>query len=263
MAELLDRHGKDPSVVGITGHYAIETSFGSSIASYNGLDAVDPVARVIGYLNYGGPNVLFYSALRREKVERVFEFMTSMPFYFSFHDQIQSLLYLLDGKFIKVERLLYCYDVGVWEAGATAENRDVAFYQAAGLDPIINIIHWLLCAFEGAVLARNATIFPNYQLSQRQAIADRWFSTKFAGFVRGSRSTFGSEFEDEGQRIRAKLLASTGQLSFKGLLTEICNVIALFSTDKAQRYYAFWDAQINQASNGLGQAQKPASGGAA
>ncbi len=263
VSELLEQFGKDPSVVGVTGQYVIETSFGSSIASYDGVESDDAVTRVTGYLSYAGPNVFVYSALRREVVNRVFNFLTSMPFYFSFHDQIQSLLFLLNGKFIKLERLLYCYDLGVWQASATAEQRDIDFYAAEGLDPVINIMHWLLCAFEGAVLVRNANIFPDYPLAQRQAMADRWFSTKFAGFVIGSRSTFGSEFGDEGQRIRAKLLVSTGQLSFEGLLTEICNVIALFSTDKAERYYAFWHAQISQAAAGQGQGSKPASGYAA
>lgn len=220
------------------------------------------MARVSGYLDYGA-NVIFYSALRRDMVERVFAFLTSMPFYFSFHDQIQSLLFLLHGKFIKIERLLYCYDVGVWGARETAEDRDIAYYRAAGLDPAINLIHWILCAFEGAVLVRNSTMFPNYPLAQRQAIADRWFAMKFASFVRRSRSAYGSEFKGEAECIRQKLLASTGQLPFEGLLTEICDVFALFSADKARRYYEFWDAQINQTAAGQGQAPKPASGGAA
>ena len=263
MSELLGQCGNDPSVVGVTGHYVVETSYGSSIASYNGLDSDDVAARVTGYLNYGGPNVILYSALRREVILRTMEYFNSLPFFFSFHDQIQSLLFLLEGKFLKIERLLYCYDVGVWEANATAEDRDIAYYRAAGLDPVVNTIHWLLCAFEGAVLVRNSAMFPDHPLAQRQAIADRWFAAKFAAFVRGGRSVYGSEFEEGAERIRQRLLASTGQLSFQGLLGEICNLFALSSMDKAKRYYEFWDAQINRPQAAAPAAARPAASGAA
>ena len=263
VSEIIEQSGKDPSVVGITGHYAIEGSSGSSIAAYRNVESTDPVERVTGYLSYGGPNALTYSVMRREIVERIFELLTSMPFYFSFHDQLQSLLFLLEGRFLRLERLLYCYDHGIWEANGTAQDKDIGFYKAAGLDPVINTIHFLLCAFEGAVLARNSNIFPNYPVAQRQAVADRWFSNKFDGFVRGTRSAHNSQYEGAAQRFRAKLLASTGQLSFESLLGEICNVFALFSHDAAQRYYAFWHAQINQAAAGQGQAPKPATGSAA
>lgn len=246
MPSVLEQHGNEPSVMGVTGHYVVETALGSSIASYNDVDSDDPVARVAGYLSYRGPNVIFYSALRRDMVERIFNFLTMMPFYFSFHDQIQSLLFLLSGKFIKIDRLLYCYDVGVWQTKTSAEQRDLDYYRAAGLDPVINIIHWLLCAFEGAVLVRNSNVFPNYPLVQRQAMADRWFAARFGGFVHGGRSAYGSEFEEDAKRIRQRVLASTDQRSFQRLLGEICNVFALFSMDKATRYYEFWDAQINQ-----------------
>lgn len=263
VSDILEQSGSDPSVVGVTGHYAVETSFGSSIASYNGVDSDDPLERVIGYLSYGGPNVLTYSVVRREAVGRVFEFLTSMPFYFSFHDQLQSLLFLLKGKFIKLDRLLCCYDIGVWESRETAEQRDVDYLVAAGLDPVVNVLHWLLCAFEGAVLIRNSDIISDYPLAQRQAMADRWFSAKFGGFVAGGRSTFGSRFAGDAEKIRARLLASTGQLSFEGLLTEICNVLALFSQDKAQRYFEFWNAQINQSAVARRQAAGRAAGSAA
>ena len=79
------------------------------------------------------------------------------------------MLYLLNGKFVRLNRLLYLYDVGVWEAADTAQKRDVDFYEDAGLDPAINKLHWFLCGFEGAVLVRNSNIFPDYPLAQRQA----------------------------------------------------------------------------------------------
>ncbi len=97
--------------------------------------------------------------------------MNALPFYLSFHDQIICLLYLLNGKFVRLNRLLYLYDVGVWEAGNSAQKRDVDFYEGAGLDPAINKLHWFLCGFEGAVLVRNARYIS--RLSTRPAPTHR------------------------------------------------------------------------------------------
>jgi len=243
---VIDQFGKDPTVAGVTGAYALETPQGTSIVNYKSLDSDDPAVRIAGYLTYQGPNMLFYSVLRRSLAERVLVFMKAMPVYLSFHDQILCLLYLLNGKFIRLQRLFYGYDAGVWEATETAQKRDVDFYRAAGLDPAINKLHWFLCGFEGAVLVRNSVEFFDHSLAQRQVIADRWFSMMFMRFKSQARLTFESRFTDDAEKVRIKLLASTGQLSFQGMLTEICSLIALFSKDNAQRYHDFWDAEINR-----------------
>jgi len=243
---VIDRFGKDPTVAGVTGAYALETPQGTSIVNYNSVDSDDPAVRVAGYLAYQGPNMLFYSVLRRSLAERVLVFMKAMPVYLSFHDQILCLLYLLNGKLVKMRRLFYGYDVGIWEATETAQKRDLDFYRAAGLDPAMNKLHWFLCGFEGAVLVRNSDMFPDYPLAQRQVIADRWFSMMFMRFKSQARLTFESRFADEADKVCAKLQASTGQLSFQGMLTEICGLIALSSKDNAQRYRDFWDAEINR-----------------
>lgn len=245
---IIDQFGKDPTVAGVTGAYALETSQGTSIVNYKGVDSDDPAVRVAGFLAYQGPNMLFYSVLRRSLAERILVFMKSMPVYLSFHDQILCLLYLLNGKLVGLQRLFYVYDVGVWEATETAQKRDVDFYTEAGLDPVINKIHWLLCGFEGAALIVNSDIFPSYPPAQRQPIADRWFSAMFSRFRGQPRLTFDSRFADEGERLCAKLQASTGQLSFHGMLTEISSFMALFSKDSAQSYFDFWDAVLNKRS---------------
>jgi hypothetical protein len=243
---VLGQYRKDPSVVGVTGAYAVEGSQGTSIMSYPNAESDDVVARVSGYLTYSGPNILHYAPMRREIVERVFNFMNAMPALFSFHDQVISLLYLLNGKFVRLNRLLYLYDVGVWGATDSAQKRDVDFYKDAGLDPAINKLHWFLCGFEGAVLARNSDIFPEYPIAQRQVIADRWFSAMFMRFQGHARLTFESRFTGEADKLCAKLLTSTGQLSFQDMLAEICSLIALFSKGHAQRYHDFWSAVLNR-----------------
>jgi hypothetical protein len=60
------------------------------------------------------------------------------------------------------------------------------------------------------------------------------------------RLTFDSRFTGEADKLCAKLLTSTGQLSFQDMLAEICSLIALFSADKAQRYHEFWGAVLNK-----------------
>jgi len=243
---VLGKCSKDPSVVGATGAYAVEGSQGTSIVSYQNAESDDVMARVDGYLSYSGPNVFLYAPMRREIVQRIYGFIHAMPAVFSFHDQVMSLLYLLNGKFVRLNQLLYLYDVGVWEVSNTAQKRDVDFYKDAGFDPAINKLHWFLCGFEGAVLARNSNLFPDYPRAQRQLIADRWFSSMFIRFKGHARLTFESRFTGEADRLCAKFLTSTGQLSFQDMLAEICSLIALFSKCHAQRYHDFWDAVLNR-----------------
>lgn len=238
--------GNDRSVAGLTGAYAIEASQGTSIANYKDVESDDVATRVAGYLSYEGPNVLFYSPLRRDLAQRVFAFTKMMPFSFTFHDQIACLLYLLHGKFVRLQRLLYLYDFGVWEAAELGQKRDVDCYKQAGLDPGINKLHWFLCAFEGATLILNSDEFASYPRAQRQPVADRWFAAMFARFRGHPRLTFESSIVAEAEKLCVKLRASTGQLSFHTMLMEISSFIALTSKDRAQVYFDFWDAVLNK-----------------
>jgi hypothetical protein len=243
----IERVGKDPSVIGITGTYAIETMKGTSLANYANVDSDDARTRVAGYLGYTGPNVLFYSVLRRELVSRIFDFMSDMPFYFSFHDQIVCLLYLLNGKFAPpLQRLMYLYDMGVWQSRELAQRRDLDFYQAAGLDPAINRLQWIICGFEGASLVMNSNMLAMLPLAERQPVADLWFTTMFNRFKGDNRSAFNSPLTDDAERWCKKLLQSTGQLTFERILAEISDFIALSSGDSARNYFNFWEAVIHK-----------------
>lgn len=246
LSGLIAQFGSDPSVVGVTGGYVVETTQGSSVVSYPNIESDDVTTRITGFLSYGNANIMHYAPIRGEIVRRIFDFINAMPALFSFHDQIICLLYLLNGKFVRLNRLMYLYDVGVWEKAETAQKRDLGFYADAGLDPAINKLHWFLCGFEGAVLARNSDVFPEYSIAQRQAVADRWFATMFARFKGHARLTFGSSFADEGEELCVKLRTSTGQLSFQNMLAEICGFMALISKSKAQSYFDFWDAVLNR-----------------
>ena len=246
LPDLIGQISHDAGVVAVTGIYALELPQGSASVDYQDVDSDNPAVRVAGYLNYPGPNVLSYSVLRREVAERILPFMKSLPFYLSFHDQILCLLYLLNGRYVKLQRLFYVYDIGVWDTDESAQRRDIDFYGAAGLDPAINKLQWLLCGFEGAVLTMNSNIFPNYPVAQRQPIADLWFSTMYARFMRNPRMTAGSALTEEAEKLCAKLREASGQLTFQKLLADICGFMALFSTSQAQKYFDFWAAVLNK-----------------
>jgi glycosyl transferase family 2 len=243
---VLDQIGKDPSVAGVTGLYAVETSQASAIVAYQNVESDDVTVRVANFLSYQGPNILHYAPVRREILRRVFDFMNALPFYFSFHDQITCLLYLLNGKFARLQRLLYCYDMGAWESADTAQAKDLDYYKGAGLDPAVNKLHWFLCGFEGATLIRNVDAFPDYPLEIRQRMADQWFSVNYLRFRSRPRLAYDSAFGAAAEKICAKLQSSSGQLSFQDMLVEIRNFFALFSEAHAQKYFAFWDAAINR-----------------
>ena len=232
----IEHFGKDPAVAGITGAYIVETSQESMVVSYQGIDSDDLAARVAGYLSYPGANVMIYAPVRREIFQRVFTLMSTMPVHSSFHDQIICLLYLLNGKFVRLPRLLYLYDFGVWEKTETGQKRDVDFYR----------LHWFLCAFEGAVLVLNSDAFPDHSLALRQAVANSWFATMFARFKGNERLTFGSSHAKETEKLCAKLRAIAGTKSFDSMLEDICSVMALFSKSRAQDYFEFWDALLNK-----------------
>ena len=246
MPGVIAQIGTDMSYVGITGTYAIEKSQGTLLAAYRDVDSGGAIARVAGYLNFPGPNVLFYSVLRRELVNRVFSFMNTMPFAFSFHDQILSVLYLASGKFFCVQRLIYLYDLGDWELRGSSQQRDLHFYKNAGLDPAINRLHWLLCGFEGASIIMHSDILGFLKPAQRQPIADLWFSTMFNRFNRDNRTAFDSPLTQEADRLCCKLRSPTGQLTFEYILAEIGAFIALSSKTAAQDYFDFWGAIISK-----------------
>ena len=238
--------GADPAFVGITGTYAIETAKGTSLTGCHDVDADDVAARAKGWLISPGAPVIFYSAVRRELVNRVFRAMSAVPFSFSFHDQIICMLYLLSGKFFRLQRLMYLYEAGVWGAVDTAQKRDLDFYLGAGLDPAINKLQWLLCGFEGASLIMHSDVLTMLSDEARQPLADMWFSAMYTRFKRDGRTAFDSPLTTAADDVCRKLQSFTGQLTFERILAEISGFMALSSQANAQCYFDWWDAVIHR-----------------
>jgi hypothetical protein len=204
------------------------------------------VTRATGYLNHPSP-LLFYSAQRRELLERIFFFMKLMPFHTSYYDRFYCLLYVLNGKFINLQRLFLVYDAGNWETNEPGQAEDVKFYKAAGLDPAIHKLHWFMCAFEGAILAMKSDLFTDIPIAQREVIAERWFAQKYSYFRNQKRLSFGSPLDDEADKLCDKLRSINGSISIEDALSTVSNFIALSSKTNAQKYFDCWNAVIKGA----------------
>ena len=244
LPKTIEAVGHDPSVVGVTGTTFIDATQGASFVDYPNVDADDAPTRLSGYLSSNSPNVILFSPARRAAMKWVMEIINAKPFQLSFDDQLSSMLYLLRGKYARLNRILFCYDPHHWEKAETAQREDLKFYTAAKLDPAINKLHWLLCAFEGACLIRNLALTPNYSLAQRQIMADRWFAVMFNRFKSHGRADFGSPLSANAEILCAKWTLAAGQLSFAALLADICQFLALSSQENSLKYFAFWSTII-------------------
>ena len=83
-------------------------------------------------------------------------------------------------------------------------------------------------------------------MTQRQPIADLWFSAMFHRFKSQERLTFGSSLTGEADKLCDKLRKISGQMSFHDMLADLAGFMALSSKDGAQRYFDVWNAVINR-----------------
>jgi hypothetical protein len=64
----------------------------------------------------------------------------------------------------------------------------------------------------------------------------------FARFKANPRLLFGSACAGEMEKIIAKLKAGSGPMSFDAMLAEIRGAMSLFSEERAQSYFDYWNA---------------------
>jgi len=240
VAALAGEVAADPSVSGVTGTYLLELSEGSQVASYRNVGSGDPVARVDSYVGYQGPNLIFYSAIRREVASSAWAFMDAAPLKMPFHDQLLSLICLLSGRFVDAGRLIFLYNTGNWDTAATSAATDLRIYAAAGLDPASRQLHWLVCAMEGAWLAMFSPFSASYSFEQRQAMASRWFDVMLRRFAGDRGQSFGSGLTPQATKLCEKWLARAPNFDLAELLDDVSGFFAIFAPDKADSYRAFW-----------------------
>ena len=240
--EVVSAQPLDDSISLLTGAYFIEISKASGYLKYSGIDSFDAVERLKGYIEANGPNVLYYSAVRRSLLTFCFQFVQSMPYKFSFHDILMVLLYLSVGRSKQIDRVLYFYDQTDWETKEGTLAKDRAWYIKAGLPIELDRLHWLICGLEG-VFALNSRLFAAYSTYDRQAVTQYWFSAMFHRFKHWDRDIGwqGTPTNEAARKLREKLLAHP-DVNMNELLMDISDVIELTDPDGAARYFEFWSS---------------------
>jgi len=224
----------------LTGVYIIEASKGTGFFKYDDLDSPDAGVRLAAYFAANGPNVLYYSAVRRELASFCFAFLERLPYKFSYHDQLISLLYLTLGRTLQVDRPVYFYDLGEWETAEGTLARDRTMYVGSGLPREIDRLHWLLCGLEGGLLLNSGLMAAkaNYD---RQKLSGLWFAKMFAQFRFHDRES-GYEpgaINSATKKLKEKWESET-QVSLNELLLDVCDVLEIADAAGAKRYFDFW-----------------------
>jgi hypothetical protein len=237
---LAEQCKEDSSIACITGDYLVESSSGSGLFRYSGLDSTQPETRIENYLNANASNFLYYSAVRRSIANSCFDFMDRLPYKFSYHDQLISLLYLTFGRVLQVGRIVYGYDLGEWESADKTLAKDRSMYSAAGLPIAFDRLHHLFCALEGALLLDSHLIAGSVAEATTTA-ADLWFQTMFAKF-RGHNRETGYEQSAANEatlKLKNKLLGQP-DMDMNELLLDVCETLEVSDPEGAQRYFKFW-----------------------
>lgn len=232
----------DSSVACLTGIYVIESSAASGTFRYDNLDSSNPVVRLEAYFAANGPNVLFYSAVRRPLMAFAIDLLERLPYKFSYHDQLISMLYLSFGRILQINRPLYFYDLGEWETADGTLSRDRNMYIGSGLPAEIDRLHWLLCGMEGGLVLNSQLLAKNHNYN-RQALSDLWFANMFARFKCHDRESGyqPSAINDATRQLKEKWL-SESSVNLHELLFDMSDILALADPEGAKRYFDFWSS---------------------
>jgi hypothetical protein len=240
--DLATEVGPDPSVACLTGTYFIETSSQAGLFRYPKLESNDPLTRLAGYFEANGPNVLYYSAVRRSLATLCFEFLKRLPYKFSFHDQLISMVYLALGRILQVDRVVYFYDLGEWETREKSISKDRAMYVDAGLPLEISRLHWLLCGMEGGFLLNSQLLAERGNYDRRQ-MANLWFANMFKRFRYDHRdANYDSNVMSEGTLKLKNKWIDEAEVNLNELLIDVCDVLENVDHVVADRYFQFWSS---------------------
>ena len=230
----------DASIACLSGAFLVESSTACGILRYPGIESVDPVQRLSGFLQANAPNVLYYSAVRRPLLLWCYDLLKQLPYSFSFHDQLLTLLYIAIGRVVQIERIVYFYDLGEWETGSGTLVKDRSTYTSAGLPIEVDRLHWLICGLEGALLLRSR-VLSSVATFDTGRMVDLWFSTNCMRFRQWGRESgyVDSAVNVATQRVRDKWLVET-EANLNELLLDLCDVFEIVDPDGARRYFDYW-----------------------
>lgn len=224
----------------LSGDYLVTSGSRESRFRYGRLDQASPVERVSTFFGGQQPLFLFYSFLRRELFLPAFELALTTPLHFPFLDQILVLLLLSGGVARFTPELVYHYDLTAWRApGKLAQ-----VFSGLGLPGELAILNYLFAALEGGVLLESAGE-PFGARGDRKACASLWRVAMLRQLAYGVNAPQGTEVRRAADRVRSKWLAREG-FSERGVLSDLCDVLARTDRRLADRYYAFWNRKLER-----------------
>ncbi len=182
---------------------------------------------------------LFYSALSGRLADQVVDFMTSLPCQLSFVDQTASLFYLLAGDVVQVDQVFHGYCMDHWDNPGTAMKQDRLYYEVAGFDTGMDILHFLLIAMEGFMLLRSR-LARSLTGQDLESCAAAWFLKHFAAFRAIDRSAgLSGRTADRATALRRSLIRER-RIDSMAMLDSVAEVMAISNAPVAVRYREFW-----------------------
>lgn len=242
--ETIRRHRDDPSVAGIIGDFMVTGGKFSSFLRFHGLDAATPAGRYAGFIQSGGCSVIVYAMHRAEIFKKVPALFQALPMEFSFHDLVMTSVLFSCGKYVNMERYLYCYGgMGNWNTSEAVIKGDFKYYARHNLQFPTYRLHWLFCAFEGAKIILGNQLAQNITLEERIELARIWMYDKRR---RLAGCTWGVEMEGSidatARALWKKWTAERESVQFDEVLADLTEMIACSNPEHAQRYFNFWSA---------------------
>ncbi|PKU25982.1 hypothetical protein [Telmatospirillum siberiense] len=236
---LIEQHGDDHSLTGITGDYLRERARTSEILRYPPLDQLDAVERCRNYILSGDDsNHLVYSVIRREVMSRILDFIMSMPFEMPYRDWLSTLMQVLSGRFLNIGRIIYYYDFSVWET----KRKDIHWFEEVGLDQTIHFLYPLYIAYEGCRIIDSPMICGHLSETERQTILRTWYGHWHSVFAKGMPQIEASNhIHTIGTALRFKWI-NQRNVDFHELLTDLSDFMGLINRERGQSYYSFWSS---------------------
>lgn len=223
---------------GFTGTYLIESDDNSQIFRYGGLNNFSKQKQIETYVKNIGPNLLYYSIIPRKIAVSCFSFSKIIPSFFSFSDQIMSLFYLRSILFFESKQLFYGYSIGEWANVDNALKKDRNWYEKAGFDSGLDVLHYLLIGLEGffilnsRIFGRNEEFFPEE--------ANNWLIRHLQAFFEFDRSRGLDDRTSRHAILIKNRLSSQRNLTVFEMLSSATEVMAISNEILAQRYFNFW-----------------------
>lgn len=237
--ELAVNSQNNKSLTALTGTYLVSSSRGIGSMSYSELDSDNPLSRMQGYLNVG-PNLLYYSAYKKNVFHLSWNLLEKLPYAFCHADLLFVIPSLVLGNIASVNTLCYQWDFGEWEGADKAMGKRAGICQAAGLPKEFSVLDKLLTAVEGAMLI-NSKFLGNYARYDRSEVARLWLQNFFAQY---HVCPFQNHFPDSEEKNRVDLfrskLFSIGNITLEGLLEEVTGLFSQVDPAGAEKYFKFW-----------------------